>query len=115
MLVKRIPSVTSWLRKVKIGAGLGLALSVVSLPAYARSSQIHSNVKIKAVDLQDQSGVEKVYKRLKSKAAKACKGRSRDGKPKPEVENICQGHLMDDFIESVNDPNLTKYHQSMIR
>jgi len=95
---------------VAVAMSAGLAFSAIPANAYIpKSSKVE--IKINAVDLESDRGIQRVYSYLTDQAEQACESPGRSSIATRQFEKTCTEGLLSSFIEDVNDERLTNYHK----
>jgi len=117
MLIKQTSNSNGARSRVNILAAVvmtaGLAFSAIPANAYIpKSSKVE--IKINAVDLETDRGVERVYAYMTSQAERSCESSSRTNIAVRQYEEACTASLLTSFVDDVNNDRLTAYHERQI-
>ena len=92
---------------------VALASTATAIPASAyinNASEVETRIRV--TDLQTEKGLMKVYTHLEKTANQRCGVFRATTLTDKKVAEICAEGLLEEFILSVNDSNLTKLYES---
>jgi len=94
---------------------LALATAFIAVPVQAYISSTDSvSVKIDQRDLKTQVGVERIYKRLATKAENTCRNSGTRSLKAKAIEKNCTRILLDSFVADLDNVSLTTYHSGKV-
>lgn len=99
------------MKKLALTISLALATAAFAAPMLALSGEAKSvAVKTSDLNLASDAGVQALYSRIESAAAKACKGVESRSASTQVAHRECMSTAMDGAVQSANHAALTNLH-----